>query len=375
MSRGALAAAVLLLAALGGCQPGEEYPMGSLVYLDRFSDASIDGAYAVAVSPDGKHVYVTATTSKSVAWFARDSVTGALTYGGSHTDTTYLSFANSIAISPDGRHVYVTASNTDTLMWFVRDESTGELSYLGRYTGSNIDDAVSVVVSPDGKHAYVAAWLADAVAWFTRDTDPGSPDFGNLTYVDRYQNSSTIDTPRCVAISPDGNHVYVGASTAGIPGGSDGTVAWFDRDAATGALSYIDKDTRTEIDGIYSIAVSSAGTDLYVAASDTATVAWYRRDVGTGAATYGDRHSDFSALSTAQSVALSPDDLTAYVAAGNSDAVAWLGRDSTTGGLAYAGRYSDPGLDFARSVAVSPDGNNVYVTAWTGDAVAWFRRD
>ena len=375
--RGALAASAVLLGILGGCTLPDG-ATGALTYMGRYAEAAISGAYAVAVSPDGKHVYVTSTTPGAVAWFTRDAA-GALTYGDSHVDVNYLSFANSIAISPDGRHVYVTASNDDTLMWFARNDGTGALTYLGRYTNSLIDDAVSVVVSPDGKHVYVAAWIADAVAWFSRNTDTGSPDFGKLTYLDRYQSSTTIDTPRCVAISPDGEHVYVGASTGGIPGGSTGTLAWFDRDPVSGALTYVDKDTRTETDGICSLAFSPTGTHVYATAQDIASVAWFSRDAGTGAATYGDRHYDISTLVTAQSVAVSPDGLNAYVAAGGSDTVAWFGRDSTSGDVAPLGAYSNVNIDHARSLAVSPDGKNVYVASWTGfsgtDSVAWFRRD
>ncbi len=47
---------------------------------------------------------------------------------------------------------------------------TGVLTYLDRYSNAtNIDGACSVAVSPDGNHVYVTAWTADAVAWFRRD--------------------------------------------------------------------------------------------------------------------------------------------------------------------------------------------------------------
>lgn len=267
--RAALAASTILLATLGGCRPGGEIPTGDLTSVGIYTDATIDGAYALAVSPDGKHLYVTATTARAVAWFTRDSATGALAYAGRYSDVT-------------------------------------------------------------------------------------------------------IDTPRCLAVSPDGEHVYVGASAVG---GSDGTVAWFDRNPATGALTYAGKDTRTEIDGIYSIAIPSTGAHLYVAAQDTATVAWYTLDTVTGDASYGGRYNDVATLATSQSVALSPDGLHAYVAAGGYDTVAWFSRDSVGGALTFLGNYSDPGIDSARNVAVSPDGSSVYVTGWLADSVAWFRRD
>ena len=40
------------------------------------------GASALAVSPDGRHVYVTSHTSNGIAWFARDAATGALAQNG-----------------------------------------------------------------------------------------------------------------------------------------------------------------------------------------------------------------------------------------------------------------------------------------------------
>ena len=44
---------------------------GSLSYVDRYSHADIKGADSVMVSPDGKHAYVTAENTETVAWFDR----------------------------------------------------------------------------------------------------------------------------------------------------------------------------------------------------------------------------------------------------------------------------------------------------------------
>jgi 6-phosphogluconolactonase (cycloisomerase 2 family) len=92
---------------------------------------------------------------------------GALTYGGSYSDEN-IEGAYSVAVSPDGNHVYVAAYNADAVAWFTINPD-GSLTYGGCYSDANIDHAFAVTVSPDGNHIYVAAGIANAVAWFSRD--------------------------------------------------------------------------------------------------------------------------------------------------------------------------------------------------------------
>ncbi len=91
-----------------------------------------------------------------------------LTYLGRYSNAN-IDYASSVTVSPDGKHVYVSAYNADAVAWFTRDSGTGALTYGDRYSNTNIDYASSVTVSPDGKHVYVAAYNADAVAWFRPD--------------------------------------------------------------------------------------------------------------------------------------------------------------------------------------------------------------
>lgn len=52
---------------------GSSSSTGALTYMDRYSSISnIHGASSVAVSEDGKNVYVTASGADAVAWFTRD---------------------------------------------------------------------------------------------------------------------------------------------------------------------------------------------------------------------------------------------------------------------------------------------------------------
>jgi len=87
----------------------------------------LDRAISVAVSPDGGHVYVTGNLDNAVAVFARDATTGALTFAEVQRNgiggVDGLDRANSVAVSPDGRHLYVTGGDSDAVAVFQRVEA------------------------------------------------------------------------------------------------------------------------------------------------------------------------------------------------------------------------------------------------------------
>ncbi|MBI3059231.1 MAG: beta-propeller fold lactonase family protein, partial [Deltaproteobacteria bacterium] len=109
---------------------------------------ALDGAEAVAVSPDGKHVYVASTQSDAVAVFSRDKATGVLTQlagtdgcvsetgtGGNCAGGKALDGADAVAVSPDGKHVYVASNTSDAVAVFSRDKATGVLTQLAGTDG------------------------------------------------------------------------------------------------------------------------------------------------------------------------------------------------------------------------------------------------
>ena len=85
----------------------------------------LDGAYSVTVSPDGKHVYAAGRADNAVAVFSRNSSTGALTYVEMQKDglngVDGLNGAYSVAVSPDGKHVYATGHRENAVAVFSRD--------------------------------------------------------------------------------------------------------------------------------------------------------------------------------------------------------------------------------------------------------------
>ena len=93
----------------------------------------LNGAYSVAVSPDGKHLYAAGADDDAVAVFSRDAATGRLTYVEMQQDGTGgsdgLNGAVSVTVSPDGKHLYAAGYEDDAVAVFRRDAATGSLTY------------------------------------------------------------------------------------------------------------------------------------------------------------------------------------------------------------------------------------------------------
>jgi DNA-binding beta-propeller fold protein YncE len=160
---------------------------------------ALDGPVSVVVSPDGKTVYVAAAESDAVAVFDRNASSGALTQkagvagcvswtgtGGFCTNGVVLDRPASVAVSPDGRSVYVAVHDSDAVAVLDRDAASGTLTQKAGVAacvsetatggacadGVGLEEAASVAVSPDGRSVYVVSSLGSvggAVAVFDRE--------------------------------------------------------------------------------------------------------------------------------------------------------------------------------------------------------------
>ncbi|SNT18069.1 MULTISPECIES: autotransporter-associated beta strand repeat-containing protein, partial [unclassified Azospirillum] len=262
----------------------------------------------------------------------------------------------------------------------------GALTYAGVLKDGvagvdGLDGATTVTVSADGKNVYVTGQIDKSLVVFNRDTTTGVLTYSTV-FKDGINSVDGLDGAQSVVVSADGKNVYVASST-------DKSLAVFNRDTSTGALTYstVLKDGINNVDGLdgaQSVTISADGKNVYVAGFNDSAVAVFTRDTSTGALTYAsvlqNNVNNVAGLSGAYSVTVSPDDKHVYVASYFFDGIAVFSRDASTGALTFAttiknGLNNVIGLDGAQSITVSPDGKNVYVASSVSSALAVFSRD
>ncbi len=393
------------------------------------------GSRAVAVSGDGQNVYVASSGSDAIAVFDRDPRSGSLTQpagsagcvaaGGAEGcgRAIGLDQPNSLALSPDGRFLYATARASASVTAFHRNRETGALRQLrpgsgcvsglplpGCASGRGLSGPDVVVVSPDGENVYAGSFFGDAVASFKRAKNgalyqlPGP--LGCIAEaISGCATGVALGAPEGLAISPDGQNLYVGSAVSNA-------VTSLARDAAAGgALSRLPGGAAcvadqplasctvgVELKGANAVATSPAGRDVYATSLFSNSVTSFGRSAaglltqkpGTAACLIYLRSAGCSfgrAMVAPEGLAVSGDGASVYVAAFRTGAVDVLDRERESGVVRQkpgrAGCLAPrklPGCTPARalagvsSLAVSPDGRNVYATAFGSDAVDVFRR-
>ena len=290
-----------------------------------------------------------------------------------------------VSTSPDGKNVYAVSLGGDSLLVFSRDPLTGEVTLLEQHNDgvagvNGLDFGVNVRVSPDGMHVYSTGRHDNAVAIFARDATTGG-----LTYLkivrDGEDSVDGLDGAAGLAISPDGNNVYVGSR-------DDNAVAVFSRDAVTGDLTFVEAIFRgpgglEKLSG-YELSVSPDGAYVYAVAPYDDSLVVFSRDVVSGRLTHVQTLTDevdgIGGLDGLSRVIVSPDSRHVYTAAVDDDSVGVFERDPASGELTQIDVITDgvddvDGLDGANAIVVSSDGKHVYVTGAYDRTLLAFRRD
>ena len=416
---------------LFGCAPG----------------TSLDQPEQIAVSADGKSAYVASTASDAVAIFDYDPADGSLDQkpnpdgcispdgsGGTCRTAKALGGPHDLAVSPDGKNVYV--GTFDGLAILDRDPATGDLSQqpggatAGCVTatgssgtcmpGKGIGTIQGVAVSPDNDNVYVTTFGNDTVATFDRDESTGAlsqQTAGNAGCISETgagpcAEGKSLNEPESVTVSPDGKGVYVTTLV------NDGGIAVLDRDPDSGALTQSTANgegciTETGdggacVDGkfvetAFGMTFSSDSLHAYVANRVLGIAALDRNATTNELANKPEPNGcltpvvdatcdDAAMISSLTDVAISPDGLSVYFTTQDFDGVTIFDRHPTTGVLTQkAGRagclssnpdYYDTecgqarAMDEAWDVAVDPaDGEGVFVIGKISDTVAVFSRE
>jgi DNA-binding beta-propeller fold protein YncE len=347
---------------------------------------------AVAVSPDGRHVYVAAGSGSTGALtaYARDASTGALrplagesgcvssTSAPACARGTAVPFLVDVTVSPDGRTVYaISGGGSDQALGmtvFRRDPESGGIRELQCFSPEQLDGCVhaplqgpsAVRVTPDGRTAVVGGealttfplaedgTVAGAGTCVLTLTDPGEELCSGAPRSTQLLNIERLE------IAPDGTRVYAIGT---------GHLQAYDLDPASGAVKIAGCTGRSPgrprcrraraTDGMQDLAVSPDGRGVYTAAA--AFIA--TDDIG------------FEGITTNSAIGAYTASTLAQLSGRRGCALFASERRSDELGCARAPRSRGRGFLGASAVAVTPDGRHVVAGFDDTTAVALLRRN
>lgn len=394
------------------------------------------GSRAIALSPDGKNVYVASSRSDAIAIFRRNPRRGVLTQpkgaagcvaakGAGHCAIAIgLDGPNSVAVSPDGRNVYATSRASNSIAVFQRDQVTGALTQLPASAGCVAGVPIPVcavgralvgpdvvVVSPKGENVYVGSFFGNAVAVFDRDpvsgalTQPGDSSGCIAEAISGCALGIALGAPEGMAISGDGASVYVASALSNA-------VVTLARDQSSGNLSQAGDGSGciansalagctggVELRGANAVAFNPGG-DVYATSLFSNSVTAFTRSRSSGGLAQKEGTAGClvwlravgcsfgRAMRSPEGLAISPNGANVYVAAFANSAIDVLDRGKKAGKVkqvpgrggclaprSVSGCTPARALRGVSSLALSPDGHFLYSTSFGSNAVDIFRRN
>ena len=340
---------------------------------------AVGDSTGIAISPDGRSVYVASYRKNIFSIFDRDPATGALVQkpgaaGCISEDVSGcaepigLDEPQEVVVSPDGKNVYAIGEDSSTVAIFNRDangaltQTAGAACVTGGHEDgcqrvSGLRSPVSLAISPDGTSIYVGG-LPGSLVTLTRDPQTGAltqkPGAAGCISIKPLRGCKLVEdivAPVGLLVSPDGKNVYVGAGRA-----STGIVFAFDRNRKTGAL--------TRQSGADACFESSTGADscrldvalgggLYGAAiSPDGRSVYFSNEYGNGGLSIFRRNPRSGALTRRR---------------GKAACITTTGSKGACQKLAALGGLS--------AIRVSPDGRNVYLSTLARKTVLTFDRN
>jgi DNA-binding beta-propeller fold protein YncE len=248
-----------------------------------------------------------------------------------------------IAVAPDGDAVYALMRSTTgsgfngRARWVViRYDTAGNPSWTARWgEASNHNIPTSIAVSPDGERVFVSGtWKADQVTAEGHLTTLAlDATTGEMVWSSNYDGPGHgTDNARKIVVSPDGRSLYIAGISGGDPDGNLDYLA-LAYETRTGAEQW-----STRWDGIgadnddspFDIAVSRRGDMLYL-------TGWSYGE--------GDYNNDYGTIAVRT-------------------------RGEEQGSIAWTARYDGVGVhapDQVSALALSPDDSTLFVTGMSND--------
>lgn len=369
----------------------------------------------VVADPDGDLVYITSADYGEVGscpgqatTVAVDQSSGALAWVERESTPTQGCIAiRTTAIDPTGELLVLvgTAEGNGGKSYQVaiaRDASSGELLWRAEHTSASGETGSAVAFSAGGERVYVAGSVFDLdpygfpknSAWAIRGFETAT---GEKTLATTWNaplpnaNTSAMNPPADMAVSPDGARVYLAGGVEHVPG------RFFDitavaLDTATGQQQWMYRydgpRPKSSFDSVWyngALAMSEDGSKLAIAGYSTHLLGVNLQldlvtvmvNTADGAGVWATRYTAENETNWVPSVALSPDADTVYVASPSRYAVQWelparyttLAYNAADGSVAWTARYSE-GHSFAMGSTLTPDGKRFVVTGMTAPAGA-----
>jgi uncharacterized repeat protein (TIGR01451 family) len=384
-------------------------PAGRLAHRASATHPDWSGIRDLTLAADGQHLYLSVSGLDRI-WqvdYTEQSLSAVASYGGDDmVDGTRL------AATVDGEHLLAVSAQHNAMFQFRRDSLTGALSleegnaikldqpFLGANPG--LREPASAIFSSDGRHVLIASASTDMESrplsiYSRRAPDPLFAFMQADARGDQDGLVAGMQTPNDVAVSPDGQHVYVLSL-------SDDSLTAFRRAPDKGIsddtqgehLSYITtyiegQDGFEGLDSPRRLLISPDGRNVYVTSEDNNTLVTLNRNRDSESPGFGELSpvqgqlfigdsGDLDALKGAKGIALDSAGRHLYVAGSFDSTIAIFSRNGDTGALEYSGRVRSgengvSGLGGIRDLAISHDGSQLLGVSAVSDALVVFDRE
>ncbi len=250
-----------------------------------------DNPFQTAIAQGGKRLYVmnqgisVQSVNGSISAFDIDPRTGELDeIEGSPFDAG--NGTSGMALTPNGKYLYVGAGNAQlvaAMFVFRVDRRTGRLTQVVGSPFELPDPAMTPgnpAFSSDGRRMYLLDTLGSVVWAFDLDKRSGVP-----TQIPGapYSAGPVSDN---LALSPNGKHLYVVNFVAANPPCEGGSISVFDVNRRTGALNAISGSPFPQTTCPFNLGISGGGRFLYTVswlAGQNGNISTFELDQQTGA--------------------------------------------------------------------------------------------